>query len=237
MLVLGIDSSAASSSVCLLKDSSPIFSISRDSDSEHSVSLLPMIEETLDKNGIRPEDLDLIAPITGPGSFTGIRIGISVVKGLAFATGVPCIGISSLEAGAYTLFDTDCYICPILDARRNNVYTAIFSSDGSGNVTRITPDCIKEIGSLPDDFPDGPVYLIGDAIKQVDNLIRDGRIKTIPASSVRPWAFGAALCGARYFEKMSDAEKRIISGGDNLRPVYLRKTLPERIREEKINNG
>ena len=235
--MLGIDSSAATSSVCLLKDSSPFFGISKSSNTEHSVSLLPLIEDTLKKSGIEPDDLDLIAPVIGPGSFTGIRIGISLVKGLAFASGVPCIGISSLEAGAYTLFDTEGYVCPVLDARRNTVYSAVFRSDGAGNIIRITDDQIKDLGSIPEDFPAGPVYLIGDAVEQAVTELKDDRIVTLPVSSVFPWAYGAALCGAKRFIEMNEDEKKSASGGDSLRPLYLRKTLPERIREEKIRNG
>ncbi len=236
MLVLGIDSSAAASSVCLLKDRAPLSVFSLYTNSEHSVSLLPMIEDTLKRCGKSPEDLDLIASVIGPGSFTGIRIGISVVKGIAFATGIPCIGISSLEAGAYTLADYDGYICPVLDARRNTVYTSLFKSDGKGSVARILEDRIEEVDNIEDNLPDAPVMFIGDAARQVKEKIKNSRIASSTASSVIPWAYGAALCGVARFKKMSDEERRSAAGGDELRPLYLRKTLPERIREEKIRN-
>ncbi len=236
MLVLGIDSSAAASSVCLLEYRSPLALFSLFSNAEHSVSLLPMVEETLDRSGKTLKDVDLISAVIGPGSFTGIRIGISVVKGLAFATEIPCVGVSSLEAGAYTLSDMKGYICPVLDARRNTVYTSLFKSDGSGIVTRISDDCIKEIEKIEEELPDAPVYLIGDAVRQVKANVDSNRITDVPASSVLPWAYGASLCGLTLFERMNAKEKTDTSGGDSLRPTYLRKTLPERIREEKINN-
>ena len=236
MLVLGIDSSAAASSVCLLKDRAPLSVFSLYTNTEHSVSLLPMIEDTLKRCGKTPEDLDLIAGVTGPGSFTGIRIGISVVKGLAFATGTPCIGISSLEAGAYTLADYDGYICPVLDARRNTVYTSLFKSDGKGSVTRILEDRIEEVDKIGDILPDAPVFFTGDAVRQVREKVNKQRIANSPETSFTPWAYGAALCGAVRFDEMNDEEKSAAAGGDELRPLYLRKTLPERIREEKIHN-
>lgn len=237
MLVLGIDSSAGASSVCLLKNRSPISVFSLFSNSEHSVSLLPMIENLLDRSGTSLEKLDLISAVIGPGSFTGIRIGISVVKGLAFASGIPCIGVSSLEAGAYTLSNTNGYICPLLDARRNTVYTSLFKSDGCGSVTRITEDAIKELDRVDDVLPVGPVYIIGDAIDQAKSQIRKNVISYVHTTDTLPWAYGAALCGEIRFESMNEEERLSIKGGDCLRPLYLRKTLPERIREEKNENG
>ena len=236
MLVLGIDSSASASSVCLLEDNSPLSVFSLFSNSEHSVSLLPMIEDTLKRSGKTIEDVDLISAVAGPGSFTGIRIGISVVKGLAFAAGIPCVGVSSLEANAYTLFETEGYICPMLDARRNTVYTALFKSDGTGNVSRLTEDGIKELEKVEDDFPDGPVCLIGDVVDEARKLINKKRIASVPSSSIIPAAYGAAICGKINYEKLRDQEKQTLVGGDLLRPFYLRKTLPERIREEKAKN-
>ncbi len=236
MLVLGIDTSAAASSVCLLKDRSLLSVFSLYSNTEHSVSLLPMIEDVLKRCNISVEDVDLIAAVSGPGSFTGLRIGISVVKGLAFAAGIPCIGVSSLESGAYTLAGIDGYICPVLDARRNTVYSSLFKSDCSGTVSRISDDGIIDVDKIEQYLPDAPVYLIGDAAATVKEQIGGSRFNVAPASYAAPWAYGAALCGSIRFDAMTDDERRSAAGGDSLRPLYLRKTLPERIREEKIRN-
>lgn len=236
MLVLGIDSSALSSSVCLLEDRTPVALFSLFSNSEHSVSLLPMIEDTFKRSGKTINDVDLISAVVGPGSFTGIRIGISVVKGLAFPAGTPCVGVSSLEAGAYTLSDVEGYICPMLDARRNTVYTSLFHSDGKGKIGRLTEDGITELPRIGEDFPDVPVYITGDVTDDALRILPDGMILKIHEHSIIPWAYGCALCGEARYLSMTEQEKENAKGGDNLYPMYLRKTLPERIREEKIKN-
>lgn len=92
----------------------------------HSVNLMPMIEEALSRSGLDISAVDLYAVVTGPGSFTGVRIGVSAVKGMAHGAGKPCVGVDALEALASGLCLTDCLLCPIQDARAGQVYGAAF---------------------------------------------------------------------------------------------------------------
>ena len=236
MIVLGIESSAAVSSVCLTEDEKPLAIFSLYSTREHSVSLLPMIEETLEKCGKALCDVDLLCASDGPGSFTGIRIGISTVKGLAFSSDIPCVGVSSLESMAYLFSGVSGYVLPLLDARRGTVYSSLFRTDGEGNVKRLTDDAIFSISDLPGLLPEGRIFLTGDAVEAAKAVIPPDRISPSPALLKGPSAYGVALCGLHKYLGLSEKERDAAKGGDGISPLYLRKTLPERLREEKVTN-
>ena len=139
MKVLSLDTSARTATVAIVEDGKIISEYSVVTNT-HSTTLLPMIESAMDYSGIKANDIDLYAVSVGPGSFTGIRIGVSTIKGLAFVNNTPCVGVSALEAMAENLRGIEGIIVPAIDARRDMVYTAIFKSDKVGNLTRITDD-------------------------------------------------------------------------------------------------
>jgi len=139
MKILALESSAAACSVCLTEDDFLIAQSCENTGLTHSVTLLPMTEELLKRCGVRMEEIDVFAVAAGPGSFTGVRIGVSECKGLAWAQDKPCAKVSTLEAMAWNLAALPGRLCPVMDARRGQVYNALFSSDGAA-LTRLTPD-------------------------------------------------------------------------------------------------
>ena len=139
MKILALESSAVACSVCLTEDEELIAEAYENSGLTHSVTLLPMAEEMLKNCGVKLEDVDVVAVAAGPGSFTGLRIGVSAAKGLAWTLDKPCAKVSTLEAMAWNLVGFEGNLCPVMDARRSQVYNALFSSDGQ-TVARLTPD-------------------------------------------------------------------------------------------------
>ena len=130
MLILAFESSAKAASVALCRDGHLVSQYSQCSGLTHSRTLLPMAEDMLKNAELTIGDIDAFAVAHGPGSFTGIRIGVSTVKGLAWASDKPCVGVSTLEAMAWHGVSAGGYICPVMDARRSQVYNAIFKIEG-----------------------------------------------------------------------------------------------------------
>ena len=139
MLILAFESSAKAASVALCRDGHLISQYSQCSGLTHSRTLLPMAEDMLKNAELKLQDVDLIAVAHGPGSFTGIRIGVSTVKGLAWAADKPCVGVSTLEAMAWHGLAAGGVVCPVMDARRSQVYNALFAIR-DGRPERLCPD-------------------------------------------------------------------------------------------------
>ena len=139
MLTLAFESSAKAASVALLRDGSLISQYSQCSGLTHSRTLLPMAEDLLKNAELKLSDIDLFAVAHGPGSFTGIRIGVSTVKGLSWACDKPCVGVSTLEGMAWHGQAAGGLICPVMDARRQQVYNALFEIR-EGRPIRLTED-------------------------------------------------------------------------------------------------
>lgn len=147
MKILSLDSSATTATVALCEDAQRLAEYTLHNGNTHSETLLPMIESMLSLYGISIADIELFACTNGPGSFTGVRIGAATVKGLAFSANRPCIGVSTLEALAENLVLHNGLICPVMNARRSQVYTALFRSDGQ-TLTRLLPDSALSIREL-----------------------------------------------------------------------------------------
>ena len=163
MLILAFESSAKPASAALVKDGQLLSQYMQCSALTHSRTLLPMAEDMLKNAELTLRDVDLIAVAHGPGSFTGIRIGVATVKGLAWAAEKPCVGVSTLEAMAWHGLAVGGYICPVMDARRSQVYNALFKIE-NGRLVRMTDDrpialdeLSKEVTAL-----NAPVFLVGD---------------------------------------------------------------------------
>lgn len=139
MKILAIETSAKAASVCLCEDEFLLAQSYQNSGLTHSQTVLPMCEAMLSSCGVAAKDVDLIACAAGPGSFTGLRIGLSTAKGLAWSLEKPCCGVSTLEAMAWQLAHRPGEILCAMDARRSQVYNARFFSDGRA-LTRLTPD-------------------------------------------------------------------------------------------------
>lgn len=139
MKILALETSAKSVSCAVVEDGAPLASAYQCTGLTHSRTLLPMVDAMLKNADLTLDDINAIAIAAGPGSFTGLRIGIAAVKGLAWAADKPCLGVSTLEAMAQNAAHIDGLIVGAMDARRSQVYNAVFEAKG-GELTRLTPD-------------------------------------------------------------------------------------------------
>ena len=163
MLIFALDSSAVVATVALYRDTTPLASFTLKNGNTHSETLLPMAKALFDVTGYTPDDVDIFACSEGPGSFTGVRIGAATIKGLSFGKNKTVIGVSTLEAMARNLLPAKGLICPVMNARRGQVYNALFLADGD-TLTRLCPDRALAATELADELREKglPFYLIGD---------------------------------------------------------------------------
>ncbi len=163
MLILGIESSAVSAGAALLKDGKLISESYLNVGLTHSETLLEVIDTCLKNAGLTVNDVDAFAVSRGPGSFTGIRIGVAAVKGLCFGTDKPVYGVSTLEAMAWGAALDAYLICPVMDARCMQVYSALFSCE-NGKLNRLLPDAPRKLDELYAELKgfSGTVLFIGD---------------------------------------------------------------------------
>lgn len=226
MKILSVDSSSVSASVAVTENGVTLAESFINNGLTHSQTLMPMVEKTLIDANICAKDIDLFAIANGPGSFTGVRIGIASVKGMADALNKKCVAVSTLEAIAEPLKNEDCIACAVMDARCNQVYTAIF--DGGKRLCEDKAVLIDELGVELKNY-NKKVVFIGDGsvlcyekLRDVvtDAHIADENIRYIHASSI----------GRIADEKIKNGEEPIASA--KLVPYYLR--LPQAERE--LNN-
>ena len=172
MKVLALESSAGIAGVALLEDEKILYLSEDVLGHTHSETLLPMIAECLERHGLEPKDVDLFACAAGPGSYTGVRIGVATVKGLASGSGKPCIGVSSLEALAHNCTDLEGVLCPVMDARRDQMYTALFECR-RGEVKRRSEDALLPLEQLDRVLKalGRQVYLIGDGAQKAEEKL------------------------------------------------------------------
>ena len=238
MKVLGIDTTAGVASVAITENGKALSSFTLDSGNTHSVTLLPMIETSLKVLNITTSDISLYAVSSGPGSFTGVRIGAATVKGLAFAADTPCVGVSSLEAMAENLRGVCGVICPVINARGGRVYTALFESDGENRIKRLTEDDtlpLEELGTLLSKFEKN-IYFVGDAYDIAKEKIQLGLVMETPLPLRSQNAVGVALLGERKFREATGEERESMTA-ENLSVIYLRQPQAEREREERLAAG
>lgn len=229
MLILALESSAKAASVALMEDENLIAQYSQCSGLTHSRTLLPMLEDMLKNTEKNIADVDLIAVAHGPGSFTGIRIGVSTVKGLAWAAQKSCVGVSTLEAMAWHGASSGGLICPVMDARRSQVYNGLFEIDDNARPKRLTEDRAISLSELAQELrADGrEPLLVGDGAKLTyDYLTQAGlACRMAPANLVYQSAWGVGM--AALDKKPGNA--------DDLLPVYLRLSQAERERQERLS--
>lgn len=163
MKIMGIDTSATAASVSICEGERVLSEFFVNVKLTHSQTMMPMVQAALDCAMLSLSDIDVFAVANGPGSFTGLRIGIAAVKGMAFAQEKPCVGISTLEAIAQNAVSVPGILCPVMDARVKQVYNALFESDGR-QLTRLCPDRALTIAELLEELRvmDRPIILVGD---------------------------------------------------------------------------
>ncbi len=229
MLTLAFESSAKAASVALLKDGLLISQYFQCSGLTHSRTLLPMSEDLLKNADIKLSDVDLLAVAHGPGSFTGIRIGVSMVKGLAWASGIPCVGVSTLEAMAWHGLSADGLICPVMDARRSQVYNALFQIN-DGIPVRLTNDRPVSLSDLSEELQNigKPVFLVGDGAEMSFHFLRSLGIDCVLAPENLRMQSAWGVAKAAHGKEPGTA--------DSLLPVYLRLSQAERERLERLKS-
>ncbi|MCL2567841.1 MAG: tRNA (adenosine(37)-N6)-threonylcarbamoyltransferase complex dimerization subunit type 1 TsaB [Oscillospiraceae bacterium] len=226
MKILAIESSAQAASVAIVENGSLIAQTTQHAGLTHSKTLLPMIHALLNGLDIKVADLDKIAIARGPGSFTGIRIGVATAKGLAFAADIPLVGVSSLEAMAHQAKHLGPgLITPVMDARRSQVYNALFRADGA-RLIRLTEDraiAIEDLFAQADH--EGPYLLVGDGAALCYAWLQDKGIpaQILPEHLVQQTAWGVAIV-AEHLPGESAYE---------VNPEYIRPSQAERERMER----
>ena len=229
MKILALESAALTASAAVCEDEHLLGETLLNNGHTHSETLLPMAEALLGSLGLTAADIDLFAVSAGPGSFTGVRIGVATAKGLAFGSGKPCIGVSTLEALACNLPLPGGLICPAMNARRGQVYTALFRGRAATD-TQLTPERLMPDSAIPISELDAilkrydePVYLCGDGYELCAAGLHHpigntpDRLRWQSAASVARAALAAYRAGVRT----TDAE---------LKPIYLRPCQAERER-------
>ena len=234
MLILAFETSAKAASVAIHDGKKLLAESYQNTGLTHSQTLMVMAEDALKQCGKLPQDVTAVAVAEGPGSFTGVRIGVAAAKGFAWGRELPCYGISTLEAMAESLGVYQGYVCPVMDARRAQVYNALFYVN-RGEISRITPDRAIALSELGEELKNltEPVFLVGDGsnlcyntlLKEVPNLVLP------PEHRLHQRAVGVALLAARQ------AAEGIAPGGGSLTPNYLRLSQAEREKLEKENKN
>ncbi|MGL5973228.1 MAG: tRNA (adenosine(37)-N6)-threonylcarbamoyltransferase complex dimerization subunit type 1 TsaB [Oscillospiraceae bacterium] len=218
MIVLALDTCTNSCSVTIFEDNKILSSCFTNMRITHSETILPAIDHALNLSGKTLSDIDLFSCSIGPGSFTGIRIGISIVKGFCLSTKKMCIGVSSLLGLAYNLTDIDGFIVPVLDAKRNQFYTALFNCK-ENQITRLTEDTAIDIDSFEKliEHCDKNIYLLGDGAKKCyDRYSHNKNIKLASEITIYNNSIGIGLATITCFNQKNYIE------GKNLLPSYIR---------------
>ena len=232
MKILSVECSATPCSAAVIEDGKILSSGFVNVKLTHSQTLMPMVDSVLKSAMLSMADIDGFALSAGPGSFTGIRIGISAIKGMAAPKKLPCVGVSTLRAMAENYRDTNCIICAVMDARCNQVYNALFRIN-DGGVTRLCEDrallCDELKAELERDYidKDEKIIIVGDGLEvfypfvaEYDNVIRADEQRRFQN------AVGVGLSAVEEFKN----GKTI--GPEELLPIYLR--LPQAERELKL---
>lgn len=233
--ILAVDTSATPVSCAILQDDRLLAAYYAHTKSTHSQTLMPMIEHALRINGLTMQDVDALAVNNGPGSFTGVRIGVSAVKGFAFSEKKPCIEVSTLAsmAEAFRGLPMDAILCCAMDARCQQVYTALFEIDSHGEVVRLSDDEAIALDELKTRLEaiEKPIVFVGDGAQICFAAFFDA----LPSSSIAPISSryqSAANVAAAAMRKLQSGET--ISDAALL-PSYLR--LPQAERELRSRQG
>ena len=230
MRILAFETSAKAASVALLEDGKLVGESYQNTGLTHSQTLMVMAQDMLKQCGIAPKDIHALAVANGPGSFTGVRIGVAAAKGFAWGAQLPCYGVSTLEAMAVNLGVYEGHVCACMDARRNQVYNALFLADG-GKLERMRDDRAIALAELKTELEhiDGPIFLVGDGAaltyqtlsNEIPNLILP------PEHRMHQRASGVAIVAARQIAAGEAGDANALT------PNYLRLSQAERERLEK----
>ncbi len=227
--VLAIDTSGPVAGCAVLKGGRIVHQIAMNHGLTHSETIMPAVDAALEGAGLRCGDVDVFAAVAGPGSFTGVRIGVCAAKGLAHAAGKPCAAVHALEALAMNFYGFDGLCCPILDARRGQVYCAAFDMAG-GMPVRALDDAALPLADFLATLPEGRrLVFVGDGVPAYGMAVREAlgdRALIAPAHLRDLRADAACLLAAARPDTWVPAAQ--------LQPIYLR--APQAVRERERRN-
>ena len=230
MLILAFETTAKAASVALMESGKLLAQSYQNTGLTHSQTLLPMAQDLLKNCGKTAQQLDAVAVAAGPGSFTGVRIGVAAAKGLAWGKELPCYGVSTLEAMALSMGVYEGLVVPVMDARRNQVYTATFSAK-AGNLTRACEDRAISLEELGNELKNVeiPIFLVGDGSNVCYNALEQvvPNLVLPPEHRMHQQAVGVALAAQLQIQAGLPGD------GAQLSPNYLRLSQAERERQEK----
>lgn len=235
MKILALDASGIVATVAIASEEEIIAEYTIKYKKTHSQTLLPMIDEIMRFVELKMTDIDYIAVTRGPGSFTGLRIGAATAKGLAQAMKIPVVPVSTLEALAFNVTDSNYLICPIMDARRNNVFTGIYKNEQNKIECVMKQDALS-IDELIDklNVMNEKVIFVGDGIKAHNEYIRKNlkvEFKYAPISVREQKASSLANLAIEYIK-----EGRVVDSKD-FELEYLRKSQAERELEKRLQDA
>ena len=228
MKILALETSTKVGSVAISEDEHLIAEYTLNVISTHSERLLPSIDQILRDSKLSIREIDGFAISLGPGSFTGLRIGISTVKGLALAAEKGVVGVPTLDVLAHNLMFTRLLVCPLLDARKGEVYTALYQGDESGKLEKLTPDLALKPEELLTRIKE-PVIFLGDGVETYRDTLRSGQDNCLfaPAYLNQPRASVLAKLGLEKFRQGH------IFKEDEIQPLYCRLAEAEIAWKEK----
>ncbi len=233
MKLLVLDSSGLVASVALIEDDRLIAEYTTGNKLTHSQTLLPMLNEVIKRTSFEMEDIDAIAVAKGPGSFTGLRIGAATAKGLGLALNKPIVPVPTVDGLAYQLFGTSKIICPMMDARRKQVYTGFYRFEG-GEMKVLKEQCAQSVEDTLDQLRkyNESVIFLGDGVPVYHDEIMEKMGESAifaPAHANRQRAAAVGALAQVYFAQ------GIYESADEFVPDYLRKSQAEREREERLH--
>ena len=228
MLLLAFETSAKAASVALFDGERLLGESYQNTGLTHSQTLMVMAEDLIAQCGHAPADVTHVAVAAGPGSFTGVRIGVAAAKGFAWGKELPCYGVSTLEAMALGLGIWEGYLVCAMDARRSQVYNAIFEAK-NGQLSRVSPDRAISLADLGEELAalTGPIYLVGDGAALCHKTLSGLNLILPPEWKQHQRAVGVGLAA---LEQIAAGEP---GDGASLTPNYLRLSQAERERLEK----
>lgn len=229
MKILALETSAKAVSAAVTEDGKILCAGYQDTGLTHSRTLMPIVEHILKNTGLTMAEMDAVAVAAGPGSFTGIRIGVAAAKGLAFAANKPIAGVSTLAAMARNVAFSDGLIICAMDARRNQIYNSLFEAN-AGTLTRLTDDRAISLADLLEELKNEfrPMTVVGDGAKLCFEYLTDNGIscRMAPPHLVMQNAMSVALEAERLAN-----ENQLVSA-QSLEPVYLRPAQADRLRKK-----
>ena len=232
MKLLALDTSAKAASVCLAQEDKIIGEFMINTAVTHSQTLMPMVEQLCQNTATPLDAVEAIAVNAGPGSFTGVRIGVAAAKGLAFTRSLPCVAVSTLESMAYNYLGADCLVCAVMDARCSQVYNALFRVTGD-RVERLCDDRALALSDLQTELAqlDEKILLVGDGA-EISFQFLSNSLPNVFSAPMNHRVQTAASVALAAFSQIKQGNTLTPAA---LMPVYLR--LPQAQRELNLKMG